>query len=271
MLLTPYVASLRVYEPLEIFERQLRVRWASIPVGSPTRSLESERAIRSIVYFDTVRNSEDGAHVIDLDGRRFISPWSTKRRTLSALEEFRSSMPSSVYSFFIPKEVDSFLSEQGSEILEKVPHIITERWIIPPRWFALFDPKERMVGYEPSGAFTLFRTQISSAKKRCLKTHAIVKRAFGEGSVEADISQLLAWLNVFDDNSLLELDYGGLAGYLDSAIKSSGGDGIYQDSSIEDVLQSISGLAKGDGALAGEGYGKVVARWRQIATFEQAQ
>jgi hypothetical protein len=98
-----------------------------------------------------------------------------------------------------------------------------------------------------------------------------VKRAFGEGSVEEEISQLLAWLNVFDENSLLELDYGGLAGYLDKLIKTSGGDGIDQDTSIEDVLQSIAGLSKGDGVLAGEGYSKVISRWRQIATFEQAQ
>jgi hypothetical protein len=98
-----------------------------------------------------------------------------------------------------------------------------------------------------------------------------VKRAFGEGSVEEEISQLLTWLNVFDENSLLELDYGGLAGYLDNLIKSSGGDGIDQDTSIEDVLQSIAGLSKGDGVLAGEGYNKVISRWRQIATFEQAQ
>jgi len=187
------------------------------------------------------------------------------------MEEFRTSVPSSIYNFFIPREIESSMSEGGPEAFEKFPHIITERWMIPPRWFALFEPKERMVGYENSDAFTLFRTQISTAKKRCLETYAIVKRAFGEGSVEEEISQLHAWLNVFDKNSLLELDYGGLAGYLDNLIKSSGGDGIDQDTSIEDVLQSIAGLSKGDGILAGEGYSKVISRWRQIATFEQAQ
>ena len=271
MLLTPYVASLRVYEPIESFDFQLQERFASIPSVSPTRSLESEQSIKSLVFFNRVKTSSDGAHIIDLNGKRFICPWSSKLRTLSSMEEFRTSVPSSIYNFFIPREIESSMSEGGPDAFEKVPHIITERWMIPPRWFALFEPKERMVGYESSDAFTIFRTQISTAKKRCLETHAIVKRAFGEGSVEEEISQLLAWLNVFDENSLLELDYGGLAGYLDNLIKSSGGDGIYQDTSIEDVLQSIAGLSKGDGVLAGEGYNKVISRWRQIATFEQAQ
>ena len=271
MLLTPYVASLRVYEPIESFSNQLRILWSAIPIVSPTRSLESEQSIRSLVFLDRVKTSEEGVHVIDFDGKRFVCPWSTRLRTISAMEEFRISIPSSIYNFFIPKEIDSSLSDQGSEILERVPYIITERWMIPPRWFALFDPKERMVGYENLLAFTLFKTQISSAKKRCLETHGIVKSAFGEGSVEAEISQLLDWLNVFDENSLLELDYGGLAGYLDNLIKSSGGDGIFQDTSIEDVLQSIAGLSKGDGVLAGESYSKVISRWRQIASFEQAQ
>jgi hypothetical protein len=271
MSLTPYVASLRVYEPLESFDNQIQKRFAAIPFDLPTRSLESEHSIKSLVIFNRAKTFHEGVHLIDLDGRRFVCPWSRNLRILSAMEEFRTSIPSSIYNFFIPKEVDSSLSEDSSETFKRVSHIITERWMIPPRWFALFDPKERMVGYENSEAFTLFRTQISSAKRRCLETHAIVKNAFGEGSVEAEISLLFAWLEVFDDNSLLELDYGGLAGYLDNTIKSSGGEGIVQDTSIEDVIQSVAGLATGDGVLAGEGYGKVISRWRQIASFEQAQ
>ena len=38
----------------------------------------------------------------------------------------------------------------------------------------------------------------------------------------------------------------------------------------EDVLHSIDGLSAGDGAIAGEGYERLVTRWRRVAALEQA-
>jgi hypothetical protein len=36
------------------------------------------------------------------------------------------------------------------------------------------------------------------------------------------------------------------------------------------VARSLAGLAASDGALAGQGYERLVARWRRVAAFEQA-
>jgi len=97
-----------------------------------------------------------------------------------------------------------------------------------------------------------------------------VRKAFGPGPVEEEIIQLLNWLNVFDPRSIVELDYGGLAIYLDRLLRESGEDGLNADSSIEDVHHSIAGLAAGDGAMAGEGYERLVTRWRKVSSIEQA-
>jgi hypothetical protein len=97
-----------------------------------------------------------------------------------------------------------------------------------------------------------------------------VRKAFGPGPVEEEIIQLLNWLNVFDPKSIVELDYGGLAIYLDKALKDAGEDGINVDSSIEDVQHSIAGLAAGDGVMAGQGYERLVTRWRKVSALEQA-
>ncbi len=82
--------------------------------------------------------------------------------------------------------------------------------------------------------------------------------------------ELLNWLSVFDSRSIVECDYGGLAVYLDKALRSEGLEGIEADQSIEDVAHSLLGLSSGDGALAGEGYSRLVARWRAVAAYEQA-
>jgi hypothetical protein len=250
---TPYVASLRVYEPISSFSPADQLRWASIPIESYTGRDEQLRALQRTILSEPPTLKADGAHIIDHDGKRFVSPWSTARRCWAAVEDFKNSLPTSVISFFMPESLSDALSEDSADLENRVPHIISETWIIPPRWFALFTPEERLRGNNADGPFTIMRTEMSQAKKRCISTHQIVRKAFGPGPVEEEIVQLLNWLNVFHPESIVECDYGGLAQYLEKAL-----------------TDSLQGLSNGDGALAGQGYEALVTRWRKVAALEQA-
>jgi hypothetical protein len=212
----------------------------------------------------------DGAHVLDISGLRYVSPWSTATRCWAALDDFKDSLPSSITPFFIPPSLEEVITT-GVDLLEdRVPHIITETWVIPPRWFSLFTPEERVRGEGDDGAYSFARTTMAKARERVEKSHEIVLGAFGQGSVEEEIENLLDWLELFHPESLVELDYGGLAGYLDTALRTQGLDGISEDTSIEDVADSLAGLAAGDGAIAGQGYERLVTRWRSVQAFESA-
>jgi hypothetical protein len=57
---------------------------------------------------------------------------------------------------------------------------------------------------------------------------------------------------------------------LENSLVENGQPGLSADTSIEDVARSLAGLAAGDGALAGQGYERLVTRWRRVAAFEQA-
>lgn len=267
---TPYVASLRVYEPIDSFELSDQTRWKQIKITEATGYEEELRALKRTINPDPQIGRSDGAHIIDHGGSRYVAPWSTARRVWAALEDFKSTLPSSVIPFFIPTSTEDVIREKGESLENRVPHILTETWIIPPRWFSLFEPEERLRGENDSGVFTIARTELELAKKRCINAHKAVRKAFGPGPVEEEIIDLLNWLNVFDPRSLVELDYGGLAIYLDKALKSAGEDGINADSSIEDVHHSLAGLSAGDGAMAGEGYERLVTRWRRVSAIEQA-
>jgi hypothetical protein len=94
--------------------------------------------------------------------------------------------------------------------------------------------------------------------------------AFGDGPVEQELENLLAWLEMFHPESLVELDYGGLANYMDKALRDNGEAGIEADTSIEDVTSSVAGLAAADGMQAGIGYQRLMSRWRLVQAFEQA-
>jgi len=212
----------------------------------------------------------DGAHFLVVDNKRYVSPWSTAIRNYNAFDNFRNSLPSSITNYFIPKAVNDSMQNILQQIEDKVSHILSSTWNIPPRWFALFSPEERIRGVDTNGYFSILRTSISNAKERCAFTHQAVMSAFGEGVVEGEVFELLSWLEIFDRKSIVELDYGGLATFLHNSLISNGEPGLEADDSIEDVNSSIAGLASGDGALAGKGYERLVTRWRRVAALESA-
>jgi hypothetical protein len=267
---TPYVASLRVYEPIDSFDEIDQLRWRQIAITESTGYQEEINALRRIINPEAVNLRNDGAHIIDYSGKRYVAPWSTARRCWAALEDFKTSLPSSVIPFFISPSAEELITERSDELENKVPHILTETWIIPPRWFALFEPTERLRGKNDFGVFTIARTEVELAKKRCINAHMAVRKAFGPGPVEEELIDLLNWLNVFHPQSIVELDYGGLAIYLEKSLIDAGEEGLDADTSIEDVHSSIAGLAAGDGVIAGQGYERLVGRWRRVATLEQA-
>ena len=267
---TPYVASLRVYEPIDAFEPAEQLRWQAIPITASTGYDEQIRALRRLISSEPPALTADGAHILEFEAKRYVAPWSTAARSWAALETFKDSMPPNVARFFVPSNVEEAILINSENVEDKVPHILTETWLIPPRWFSLFEPTERIRGHNHDGAFTVLRTSISNAKKRCMFTHQSVVGAFGNGPIEEEIADLLEWLNMFHSQSLVELDYGGLANYVEQVLKEDGLEGLEGDTSVEDIQLSLNGLATGDGAQAGLGYERLVTRWRRVSALEQA-
>ena len=267
---TPYVASLRIYEPIDSFSTFDQLRWSQIAITSPTGWDEQVRSLKRSITNEPPNLKPDGAHVLEHEGKRYIAPWSTAARCWAALDDFKYTLPPSVIKFFIPQTIEDSINSTIDIVEDKVSHILTSTWNIPPRWFALFSPDERLRGVNEDGHFTIMRTAIANAKSRCTFTHRAVLGAFGEGAVEGEVAELLDWLEIFDPKSIVELDYGGLATYLNNQLIESGQVGLDADTSIEDVTSSIAGLASGDGALAGRGYERLVSRWRRVSALESA-
>jgi hypothetical protein len=267
---TPYVASLRVYEPLSAFEPADRLRWQTVESDSQSFKREEELALRRVVQPEPPAGRPDGVHILDRDGVRYVSPWATATRCWAALDNFKDSLPSTVVPYFVTPAMEDVITAGVDLLDDKVPHILNETWIIPPRWFILFSPEERFRGENEDGLFSMARTSIAHAKQRCENAHEAVLGAFGDGPVEQELENLLTWLEMFHPESLVELDYGGLANYLDKALRDNGEDGLDADTSIEDVTSSVAGLAASDGMQAGIGYQRLMSRWRLVQAFEQS-
>ena len=176
---TPYVASLRIYEPLSAFEPADRLRWQDLVADENSTRNEQKLALRRLVFPEPPAGRPDGAHILDIDGVRYISPWSTATRCWAALDDFKDSLPSSVTPFFLPQNLEDVITA-GVDLLEdRVPHIITENWVIPPRWFSLFTVDERVRGKDDDGAYCVVRTTMANARERATRSHEIVLGAFG--------------------------------------------------------------------------------------------
>jgi hypothetical protein len=268
--LTPYVASLRIFEPISAFPPADRLRWESVDVTTDSRRAEQALALQRLISPEPPALRPDGAHFLEIDGVRYVAPWATATRCANALEDFRESIPSTALAFFLPPAVEKVISSGMDTIEDRIPHIITETWMVPPRWLALYEPIDRTRGYIDSAAFSYARTTVAKAIARSQNSHEIVLQSFGNGVVAQEIEVLIEWLQLFHPLSYVELDYGGLAGYLDSTLKGEGLRGIEDDGSIEDVIFSLAGLAAGDGAIAGEGYERLVRRWRPVQALESA-
>jgi hypothetical protein len=267
---TPYVASLRVYEPITAFKPEDQSRWNTIIITSPTIWDEQKKALSRTIVTVPAALKSDGAHVLEHEEKRYVAPWSTATRCWAALDDFKSMLPTPLIAFFLPQKTEDAISSNSEAVQDKISHIMSATWTIPPRWFALFEPSDRRCGFDEYGAYTILRTSITNAKQRCLFAHQTVVNAFGRGPIEQEIDDLLQWLGIFSNKSIVECDYGGLALYLETSLKESGEDGLNADTSIEDVSKSLEGLATGNGSLAGQGYERLVSRWRKVAAFEQA-
>ena len=137
---TPYVASLRIYEPISAFSPAEQLRWNAIPLTSSTGWDEQHRALQRVIVTEPPALRPDGAHILEWEGKRYVCPWSTAARVWAALENFKGSLPLPVAKMFVPDNVEEAIKVNSEIIEDKVPHIISETWMIPPRWFSLFKP-----------------------------------------------------------------------------------------------------------------------------------
>ena len=68
---TPYVASLRIYEPLSAFSPAETLRWSAIPMNAPTGVEEQNRALSRIITAEPPALRPDGAHILEINGRKY--------------------------------------------------------------------------------------------------------------------------------------------------------------------------------------------------------
>ncbi|WP_399886458.1 hypothetical protein ACGH7X_18535 [Streptomyces sp. BBFR51] len=269
--IVPYAAYLRVYEPLAAFPDEERAHWTRY-ARRPDRPSYQEELRRSLADLlptppvaVPVHESAD-AFVTEVDGVVCVCPWRTRLRGWQALEDVAEDFPEPVLDALIPPVVRRQTAQDYERWLERNPDarpwIRTATWQVPINWFVLVSDAEREYdrGGEGAGAAApvlRYRTPMVQARRRVARGLRALREAVDEGPLIDGLVDVGRWLEEFHPRSLVELDYGGLVHALPAGE-------LEADHSAADVAEGIEALRHGDGATAGEAYGRLVERWRAV-------
>lgn len=204
-----------------------------------------------------VLSAVESDQTVEWNGHTLTCPSNLRLRVLESTVAFSKAYRGSAVGL-IPEAVaasaDRELREYRSRHPDHLAHVLTSGWHVPVRWFTVFSPAERQLYETPNGMSIRYRTDMVDARLRVRRAVEILE-AVGvfQGPTE-ELEQLGEWLDQFPDGAMVELDYGAVAELFDS-------NEILFDDSCEQVHLSLSALAEGDMMGAGEGYGRVIARW----------
>ncbi|UXX94609.1 hypothetical protein N7U49_25925 [Streptomyces sp. AD2-2] len=266
--IVPYATYLRVYEPLAAFpepERGHWTRYARRP-DRPSYQDELRRALADLLPTPPVpvpvHESAD-AFVVEVDGVVCVCPWRTRLRGWQALGGLAEELPPPVLDAVLPPLVRHQATQDYERWLTRNPDarpwIRTATWQVPLNWFVLVGDEERRYdkasGDDPP--MLRYRTPMVQARRRVARALRALKDAIDDGPLIEGLVDVGRWLEEFHPRSLVELDYGGLVHVLPAGE-------LEDDHSAADVAAGIEALRTGDGAAAGEAYGRLVERWRSV-------
>ncbi|MGQ0844039.1 MAG: hypothetical protein ACT4QF_07870 [Sporichthyaceae bacterium] len=267
----PFLAALRVYEPVEALGPEF-ADWAD-RLGSPQAdpnlapALEREAALRRMVAVPPLPapTPEPGdLLLINVDGRQLGAPTRVSLRCWKALEDLRKNTFEPLLGAFFPR---STIDQAGRDFAAwraanptAVPHIRSRPWQVPLSWFAPFSAADREAVASPAASRTRYRTPLPHARRRVARSLTVLRRTLSEDPLVEAVAEIGRWLECFHPDAVLELDYCGLA----SLGPASEGEA---DESAAEVQRALAALAASDAELAVQTYARLVKRWRCYAEY----
>ncbi|WP_412541007.1 hypothetical protein R8Z50_35445 [Longispora sp. K20-0274] len=276
---SPFASFLRVYEPLAAFDRERQRYWRGYAKSGRAVSTSTGPARQRTLILESLGAGwsrlpdEDEAYLLwktepDLSPP-LVCPWNLRVRVAESALEVRDGVPPVLADAFVPSRLaeaaEAALAGWRASVSEpgNAPrlHEQSSNWMVPIRWFVFVEDSEREITLLPERS-VVFRTPISLARRRGHRALAILRRALPDGPVTSELADTVRWLEEFHPGSILELDYGGLAGLMSEAK-------LMADRSAELAANGVAAMAEGDLNGAGAAYEELVEFWRETQLLER--
>jgi hypothetical protein len=259
---------LRAYERASCFSQLERDRWLADPgVSDPVDAGDSRRWLisASMPGGEPLAASLGGAMVRRIGGRTFLCPHRTRLRMFAGLLAFRTSVPEEVADAFVPEKEARRAAAELAALADSDPrirsHILHANWHVPLRWFTAFDPLQRILTEDKDGLRLRYETDMAGAKERLRRSLKLLNAVSFDESVVDAVRELVAWVEQFADDGMLELDYGTVAGLFPP-------EDLVEDHSAAELWSSLDALAAGDLPLAERLFSQMADRWTLVRSSE---
>jgi hypothetical protein len=257
-------AFLRVFQPLEAFERDEQLHWEryllrrdnSLPKDAGYRDHPTEGRLGLLAS-----GAQESAEVRVVEGRTFVSPSRMQMRVLAAMLSFREAQPMDLWDQFVPKRVGKRAAKELARLRRRDPSAVAfchqSPWHVPIRWFVLFHDDERWLGEDQNGRIRMrYTTRVRRAMRRAENAIPALRRS-ELGPISELILDLHQWMAAFPQRSLLELDYSDLCDLMTW-------DELDDDHSARDVHEALDALDRGEYPRSADIYQGVLGRWAEI-------
>ena len=240
-------AYLRVYVPRDRLER-----W---DVYMPPPSVR--RVARVSDHFMWEESTRDDAFTREWDGTVYVCPRYPRLRMLEGVLAFRNAYGGFAETL-IPDRALRTVRSELAEIIERQPdarsYILSAPWHVPIRWFIAFDPAAREVHGKDGDLTIRYGNKVGDAAERVVRAVGVLEEAGFDDSILDPVTELADWLGEFDDDCMLELDYGSVAGLFSDV-------DLAMDESAAEIQSSLAALQDGNMRQAGMLYAHVAGRW----------
>ncbi|MFE2753706.1 hypothetical protein ACFXGA_17100 [Actinosynnema sp. NPDC059335] len=288
----PFVAYLRVYEPLSALDAPLadqvrkalesgalsradvgereRELWLRSQLARPRRLLPGERSDGSVAPdapFDvmTISPAEVPGEV---GPGPLVCPLDLRARSAAALVGFLATATGPLREEAVavePEAIRARASAVMAELTGGAVHVISTTWTVPLPWFALVEPEARRIVLAPRDdpeRQVSWRVSMSDARARIVRAHRVVAGSLGEGGPAKVLADTGRWLDHFAPDSAVELDYGGLVQLIDDR-------DLLEDTSATDVNAIVDALETGDAEEVALRYERLREFWGELARRER--
>lgn len=293
----PFVAYLRVYQPLSAFSEKFAARltksmesgplqrcavgdrerelWLRSQLAVPRRLLPGElpdgrpapNAPQDVMVLDPAEISDDAGEMPEQDSP-LVCPLDLRPRSAAALVGFLSGAPVSLKEAAVEPSADVVRS-RASSVMAQLPagavHSVSSTYTVPLPWFALVEQHERVVTVAPRESAdrqVRWTVPMAVAMERATRAHQVVVGSIGEDGPAKILADTVRWLEHFDEGSAVELDYGGLTQLLSD-------EQLLGDHSAQDVQGIIDALDAGDAESVAERYERLRDFWAELAMLER--
>lgn len=266
----PFLSYLRVYEPLRAFEgaagdpvRAALARGA-VP-ASAAGQRDRELCLRAQLRGHVLPSGQTDVLVTPGPaGQQLVCPLDTRPRAGAALLAFLMAETPIVRgaALSVPESTARRLAEAAvGELGQGAAHVVSASWTVPLPWFALVDPEQRRLRLDPRRVW--WQVPMVQARRRAARAETVTRESVGEAGPAEVLAETGAWLERFDRDSVVELDYGGLVDMFDVAA-------LRADTCAAEVHAALRALRDGDSETASACYERLRAFWSVVAGRQRA-